>query len=174
MWQRLGRPERFVVREYGAGTGALFLTMLDGLRAKAPTRGRDPYQPVDLMLQTTCSTSVSRPRAQRAVATDARISHSLASSWPTSSSMRCPSIASFDGRDGLREIYVDWHDGGSSRSPAELSDRASSTGSPIAESSWPTASAPRSAWPCSTGLAQLGRELERGYVLDHRLRRASR
>ena len=32
VWERLGRPERFVVREHGAGTGALAVGILDGLR----------------------------------------------------------------------------------------------------------------------------------------------
>jgi len=32
VWERLGRPQRFVVREHGAGTGALAVGILDGLR----------------------------------------------------------------------------------------------------------------------------------------------
>jgi SAM-dependent MidA family methyltransferase len=32
VWERLGRPERFLVREHGAGTGALAAGILDGLR----------------------------------------------------------------------------------------------------------------------------------------------
>ena len=31
-WERLGRPGRFIVREHGAGTGALAAGILDGLR----------------------------------------------------------------------------------------------------------------------------------------------
>jgi len=31
VWVRLGRPDRFVLREYGAGTGTLALAILDGL-----------------------------------------------------------------------------------------------------------------------------------------------
>jgi SAM-dependent MidA family methyltransferase len=34
MWRLMGRPRPFVVREYGAGTGALYLAIVDGL----PTR----------------------------------------------------------------------------------------------------------------------------------------
>ena len=30
-WDRLGRPEPFVLREYGAGTGTLAAAILDGL-----------------------------------------------------------------------------------------------------------------------------------------------
>ena len=32
LWERLGRPDPFVLREYGAGTGALAVAVLDGLR----------------------------------------------------------------------------------------------------------------------------------------------
>src|SRR5207244_3560793 len=32
VWQRLDRPSRFVIREHGAGSGALALGILDGLR----------------------------------------------------------------------------------------------------------------------------------------------
>ena len=46
--ERLGRPERFVLREHGAGSGALGVAILDGLRRDAPevvTTVR--YQPVE-------------------------------------------------------------------------------------------------------------------------------
>ena len=35
-WDRLGRPDPFVLREYGAGTGTLALAILDGLAAEQP------------------------------------------------------------------------------------------------------------------------------------------
>jgi SAM-dependent MidA family methyltransferase len=35
-WDRLGRPEPFVLREYGAGTGTLALAILDGLALERP------------------------------------------------------------------------------------------------------------------------------------------
>jgi SAM-dependent MidA family methyltransferase len=48
VWQALGRPARFVVREYGAGTGALAAGVLDGLRrADAALRRAIRYQAVD-------------------------------------------------------------------------------------------------------------------------------
>jgi SAM-dependent MidA family methyltransferase len=34
IWQRLGRPARFVVREYGAGSGALAIAVLDALAGR--------------------------------------------------------------------------------------------------------------------------------------------
>jgi SAM-dependent MidA family methyltransferase len=48
-WDRLGRPERFVLREYGAGTGTLAVAILDGLTAEHPdlaTRLR--YDPIEV------------------------------------------------------------------------------------------------------------------------------
>jgi SAM-dependent MidA family methyltransferase len=35
-WDRLGRPDPFVLREYGAGTGTLAIAILDGLAAERP------------------------------------------------------------------------------------------------------------------------------------------
>jgi SAM-dependent MidA family methyltransferase len=48
-WQRLGRPEPFVVREYGAGTGTLAIAILDGVAREAPDlAARIRYQPIEV------------------------------------------------------------------------------------------------------------------------------
>lgn len=48
-WERLGRSPSFVVREYGAGTGALGLGILDGLRRERPdVAGTIRYEPVEI------------------------------------------------------------------------------------------------------------------------------
>jgi SAM-dependent MidA family methyltransferase len=48
-WTAVGRPDRFVVREHGAGTGALALGLLDGLRRSAsPLLAAVEYQAVDV------------------------------------------------------------------------------------------------------------------------------
>ena len=48
-WDRLGRPGGFVLREYGAGTGALGVAILDGLRAERPDLAATiRYQPVEV------------------------------------------------------------------------------------------------------------------------------
>lgn len=48
VWAAIGRPERFVVREHGAGTGALAAGILDGLRrAASPLAGAIRYQATD-------------------------------------------------------------------------------------------------------------------------------
>jgi SAM-dependent MidA family methyltransferase len=48
VWERLGRPARFVVREHGAGSGALGLSLLDGLRRSgSPLFEAVRYQPIE-------------------------------------------------------------------------------------------------------------------------------
>jgi len=48
-WDRLGRPHRFVLREYGSGTGTLALAILDGLRRERPDLyGTIRYHPVEV------------------------------------------------------------------------------------------------------------------------------
>ena len=48
-WVRLGRPEAFVLREYGAGTGTLALAVLDGLGHEHPDlAARLRYDPIEV------------------------------------------------------------------------------------------------------------------------------
>ncbi|MGZ8514272.1 MAG: class I SAM-dependent methyltransferase [Candidatus Limnocylindrales bacterium] len=48
-WERLDRPEPFVLREYGAGTGTLALTILAGLDAAgSPLAGGLRYEPIEV------------------------------------------------------------------------------------------------------------------------------
>jgi SAM-dependent MidA family methyltransferase len=48
-WDRLGRPDPFVLREYGAGTGTLALAILEGLRRERPDLGATiRYRPVEV------------------------------------------------------------------------------------------------------------------------------
>jgi SAM-dependent MidA family methyltransferase len=52
MWRRMGRPSPFTIREYGAGSGALFLALLDGLvRISSPLAAEVRYEPIDQPLQ---------------------------------------------------------------------------------------------------------------------------
>ncbi len=47
-WRRLGEPDPFVVREFGAGSGALAAGIVDGLiRAASPLLGALRYEPVE-------------------------------------------------------------------------------------------------------------------------------
>jgi SAM-dependent MidA family methyltransferase len=48
-WERLGHPEPFTLREYGAGTGALALAILHQLELEAPALARVlRYDPIDV------------------------------------------------------------------------------------------------------------------------------
>jgi SAM-dependent MidA family methyltransferase len=49
LWELLDRPDPFVIREHGAGTGALILGILEGLaREAAPLLAAVRYQPVEV------------------------------------------------------------------------------------------------------------------------------
>jgi SAM-dependent MidA family methyltransferase len=48
VWHRLGRPDGFTIREYGAGGGALAEAILDGLSRDEPTLARTVrYEPIE-------------------------------------------------------------------------------------------------------------------------------
>ena len=48
-WERLGRPEPFVLREYGAGTGTLAVAVLDGLTRERPDLAASlRYDPIEV------------------------------------------------------------------------------------------------------------------------------
>ena len=48
-WDRLGRPDPFVLREYGAGTGVLATAILDAIRIERPElRAAIRYQPIEV------------------------------------------------------------------------------------------------------------------------------
>src|SRR4051794_17521346 len=52
MWQRLGNPASFVLREYGAGSGARFESIVEGLvRVGSPLADAVAYEPVDFARQ---------------------------------------------------------------------------------------------------------------------------
>jgi SAM-dependent MidA family methyltransferase len=49
IWRRLGKPSPFVVREHGAGTGALAAAVLDGLREMgSPLLDAIAYEPIEI------------------------------------------------------------------------------------------------------------------------------
>src|SRR6185503_18791859 len=39
-WSALGRPDRFTIREHGAGSGALAAALVDGIRREQPALAR--------------------------------------------------------------------------------------------------------------------------------------
>ena len=49
IWDRLGRPDPFVLREYGAGTGSLAVAILAGLESdRSPLAARLRYDPIEV------------------------------------------------------------------------------------------------------------------------------
>lgn len=57
VWERLGRPRRFAIVEHGAGTGALALGLLDGLRrSSSPMLDAVRYRPLDIEAQRVATT----------------------------------------------------------------------------------------------------------------------
>jgi SAM-dependent MidA family methyltransferase len=114
-WDGLGRPEPFVLQEYGAGTGALALAVLAGLESTSSPLARAlRYDPIEIeprRLLAIATRFEEVGRAEALIAPDE--SHApirgvvLANEWldalPTHRVVGRP--------DGLREVFVDSVDG---------------------------------------------------------------
>lgn len=165
MWERLGEPGTFVLREYGAGRGALALALLEGLRRHgSPLLERLRYEPLDLPAQL---------GALREGLRAAGLEHVL--SVPGGPFVGCVlaneyldalPVHRLVGRAGrLRELYVGWEGGrlvevaGEPSSPA-LAEWFAAAGVELAEGQRAEASLAMLEW-----LREVGEALERGYVL---------
>ena len=151
MWQRLGEPDDFILREYGAGTGALGRAIGDGFaRAGSQLSPVLRYEPVEIK---------GRPNAVS----------------PTSPLIGCVVANEFldalpvhrvvrrGGR--LLELHVDWRDGRFVEVTGELSDEriASQLGSDrdgVPEGQQIEVNLRMADW-----LAELAAQLDRGYVI---------
>lgn len=116
-WERLGRPEPFVMREHGAGTGTLALAILDGLSREDPDLAAIlRYEPVEVEPRRLDDIATRFAAAGRAAVLERPIADAVASSvtgfvlanevldaLPT----HCVTVRG--GR--LREIAVGWQDG---------------------------------------------------------------
>jgi len=118
MWQAMGRPARFVVREYGAGSGRLAIDLLGGLRADGSVLlDALRYEPVELV-----PARVQRIRARLAEAGFEHVLGDAASPATTPAAMGCVIANEFldalpvhrlVARDGrVLEIFVGWEDHG--------------------------------------------------------------
>lgn len=167
MWRRMGRPSDFAVREYGAGTGALFVAMLDGMaRAESPLASSVTYEPIDLPAQTAliCErlahdgrADLVRQPAQGETFVGCAIANEFLDALPVHR------VIQMNGT--LREIHVDWRDSGFVEVAGPLTDQRlapwfAEAGIELADGQRAEVNLGMLDW-----LAALGRELERGYVI---------
>lgn len=168
MWRRLGRPDPFTLREYGAGSGTLALAILAGLRAGGEgllTAIR--YEPVEI--------NPSRLQDLTRRLREAGFGRCLAEPVPEARITGCVLANEFldalpvhrvEVRDGeLRELYVTWRDGwfAEERGPlssAKLADRLVDEGVTLVEGQRAEISLGIEGW-----VAEVAATLERGYVL---------
>lgn len=115
VWARLGRPDRFVLREFGVGTGTLALAILDGLeRDGSELAAIVRYEPVEIesrRLETFAERLASAGRREALVDPAERgralvgvvLANEVLDALPTHR------VVAREGR--LREVLVGWDDG---------------------------------------------------------------
>ena len=124
MWHCLGLPAPFTLREYGAGSGALFLALLDGLKSAASGLAEQiRYQPLDLGLQSSLIgarlVAAGHERLlSHAIDGDAITGLILANEFVDA--LPVHRVVQQGGE--LRELYVEWRDGRFVEAPGDLSD----------------------------------------------------
>jgi SAM-dependent MidA family methyltransferase len=140
-WDRLGRPDPFVLREHGAGTGALGVAILDGLAAERPDAAAAiRYDPIELDPARTASIAVRLAAAGHA---DRLLPHD-APGTPIDGFVMANEVLDalpthrVVGRGGeLREVLVGWQDGAFVDVEAEptyaLADRLAAEGVTLAD-----------------------------------------
>lgn len=151
-WRRLGRPKVFVLREYGAGTGALGTAITEGLRLiGSPLAEQLRYEPIEI-----------EGRLQVPAAVDARfVGCVLANEFLDA--LPVHRVLKQHGR--LMELFVDWRDGAFVEHPGDLSDERLAgwfrdAGFELTEGQRAEVNLAMLDW-----LSEIGRVLERGAVL---------
>jgi len=114
MWQRLGGPKDFVLREFGAGTGALFLAIVEGLASiESPLAKSMRYEPVDFARQRAqiVERLTQAGHADRLVpvAQRGRVPIGVVLANEFLDALPVHRVIQLNGE--LREIHVDWRDG---------------------------------------------------------------
>jgi SAM-dependent MidA family methyltransferase len=164
-WERLGRPERFVVREFGAGAGTLALRVLEGLQRERPeTLAAAHYELFDLNPSRT-GEALERlgaagygehvAAAGNVRLTGVLLANELLDAFPVHRLI-------WSG-DELHELYVTWRDGWFTDEPGPLSDpclAAPFTALKLEAGQQVEVSPAAQAWA-----ATLGERIERGYAL---------
>jgi SAM-dependent MidA family methyltransferase len=142
IWERLGRPEPFVLREYGAGTGTFALSVLAGLEAaRSSLAGRLRYDPLEIeprrlaalrnrLVEAGYASALLEPGPSRQPIQGVVFANEVLDALPTHRVI---------GRtDGLRELFVGVRDGRfvdveAEPSVAVLGDRLRAAGVTLAE-----------------------------------------
>jgi SAM-dependent MidA family methyltransferase len=104
MWQQLGAPDEFILREYGAGTGALAVSLVDGLRQRgSPLATAVRYEPMDLPAQLAVIAQRVAVAEPSPTFTGVVVANEFLDALPVHR------VIWLNG--GLREIHVDWRNG---------------------------------------------------------------
>ncbi len=168
MWQRMGRPEGFVIREYGAGSGALFLAIVDGLvRIGSALADIVRYEPVDFARQRAVITDRLRDAGRlEQLVTIAERENRLSGVVIANEFLDALPVHRVIKLNGeLREIHVDWIDGRFVEVAGPLTDDRlapwfADAGVELDENQRAEVNLAMLAW-----VAELARVIERGYAL---------
>ncbi len=151
MWQRLGEPQSFALREYGAGTGALGGTIGEGLAQMGSLLSPSlRYEPVEIEGRLSADRRTD-PMVGCVVANE------LLDALPVHRVVRHG--------DRLLELYVDWRDGRFTEVVGELSDariaaQLGAAADGLADGQQVEVNLRMTDW-----LVQVALEVDRGYVI---------
>jgi SAM-dependent MidA family methyltransferase len=166
-WERLGRPDPFVLREFGAGTGALAEAIVDGLRSERSGLADSLlYQPVESTAKAT--TAIANRVVQAGLPADrigpaqgSMVGVVLANEFLDALPVHRVSLS--EGR--LIELYVGWQDGRFVDVPGRpshwrLGRRLHAEGASLVEGQQAEIRPAVDAW-----MRDVSRDLGQGYVL---------
>ena len=168
MWRRLNEPADFTLREYGAGSGALFLAIVDGLvRIDSALASTIRYEPVDFARQRALIQERMRAagRADRLVPIARRNQPLTGVVLANEYLDALPVHRIIQLKGELREIHVDWRDDQFVEVAGPLTDERLATwfddaGVELADSQHAEINLAMLDW-----VAQLAARIEHGYVL---------
>jgi SAM-dependent MidA family methyltransferase len=152
MWRAMGRPRPFVVREYGAGTGAFYMSIVDGLvRMGSDLADQTDYQPIE--------TEGRQPAHENPAGRfiGVAVANEFVDALPVHRVVKRG--------DALREVRVGWSADRFVEVEGELSDDRLAGWFDIRQIALADGQQAEVNLPMLEWLAQIGRDLERGYVL---------
>lgn len=151
MWERLGEPRDFVLREYGAGTGAFGAAIREGLvRDGTPATESLDYEPIE-----------THGRSGATITAGPMVGCVLGNEFLDA----LPVHRVVSDRGHLKELLVDWQDGrfvevAGDLSDPRISENVERNGPRLAEGQRTEVNLASADW-----LGEVYRDLERGYVL---------